>query len=122
MKTIGYMEGTDPEILTELFIEGHETIPLSNGVDNHGKNIVLVTYQDGIDLIIGYLHKFIPLSPRYKLVEILSSARVNEIPVIFIVPEQFQERAEKLLADKNIKFKLSDSKNLLKRVFETLSD
>jgi hypothetical protein len=122
MKTIGYMEGTNPEILTELFIEGHETVPLSNGIDNHGKNIILVTYEDGIDLIVGYLHKFIPLSPRYKLVEILSSARVNEIPVIFIVPEQFQEKAHQLLSDKKITYKLADPKDLLKIIFESLSD
>ena len=122
MKTIGYMEGTNSEVLTQLFMEGHETVPLSNGVDNHGKSITLVTYEDGIDLIVGYLHKFIPVSPRFKLVEILSSAKVNKIPVIFIVPQQFQEKADKLLADKEITYKLADPENLLKTIFEVLKD
>ena len=38
MKIIGYMLGTDPEVLTQLLLEGYETLPLSNGYDNHGNN------------------------------------------------------------------------------------
>ena len=42
MKIIGYMQGTDPQVLTQLLLEGYETYPLSNVFDNHGKNITLV--------------------------------------------------------------------------------
>ena len=35
MKIIGYMEGTDPKVLTQLLLDGYETFPLSNVFDNH---------------------------------------------------------------------------------------
>ena len=31
MKTIGYMEGTDSDFLTNLLVAGVDTLPLSNG-------------------------------------------------------------------------------------------
>jgi hypothetical protein len=57
MATVGYMGGTDPLVLTRLAASGVGTLPLSNGVDNHGKFITSVSGRDGIDLIVAYLHK-----------------------------------------------------------------
>lgn len=120
MKIVGYMEGTNPDVLTHLLLEGYETIPLSNGFDNHGKYIMHLTTEDHISLIVGYLHKFIPISPRYSLTDILSSVKVYKIPVIFIVPKEMQNKADRIIADKGLNYRLSDPTDLSKNIFESL--
>ena len=57
MATIGYLEGTDPLVLSRLAVKGIGTLPLSNGFDNHGKFINTITEHDQISLVVGYLHK-----------------------------------------------------------------
>ncbi len=120
MKIVGYMEGTNPEALTKLFLEGYETIPLSNGFDNHGKYIMHLTTEDHISLVVGYLHKFIPISPRYTMTDILSSVRVYKIPVVFIVPKEMQHKADKILVDKGLNYRHADNADLSKTIIETL--
>ena len=93
MKIIGYMQGTDPQVLTQLLLEGYETYPLSNVFDNHGKNITLVTTEDHISLVVGYLHKFIPVAPQFTMTDILLSVKVYKIPVIIIVPKEIHDKA-----------------------------
>ncbi len=44
MKTIGYLEGTNPEFLTKLVCMGYNTVPIGNDTDNHGKNIAFIFY------------------------------------------------------------------------------
>jgi hypothetical protein len=122
MKIIGYMQGTDPQVLTQLLLEGYETYPLSNVFDNHGKNITLVTTEDHISLVVGYLHKFIPIAPQFGMTDILSSVKVYKIPIIFIVPEDIQEKASELVADMGIDFKLADPSELLNVILETVKD
>jgi hypothetical protein len=41
---------------------------------------------------------------------------------VIIVPEHFQKKADELLADKKISYRLADSENLLKVIFVALSD
>ncbi len=120
MKIVGYMEGTNPEVLTKLLLEGYETIPLSNGFDNHGKFVTQVTTQDHISLVVGYLHKFIPISPDYSLTDILVSIRVHKIPVIFVVPKEMHEKANKIIAGNGMNYRLSDPADLSKIIIETL--
>ena len=55
MKTIGYMEGTNSELLTNLLVDGVDTLPLSNGWDNHGKFIAHISRTDHISAVVGYL-------------------------------------------------------------------
>lgn len=120
MKIVGYMEGTNPEVLTQLLIQGYETLPLSNGIDNHGKNIAYVSTEDNITLIVGYLHKFIPIAPGYTLIDVLLSVKVYKIPVLFIVPKEIQDKAESLIADKGINYKFTDPADLSRVIFEIL--
>lgn len=122
MKIVGYMEGTDPNVLTQLLLNGYETYPLSNAFDNHGKNITLLTTEDHISLVVGYLHKFIPLAPQFSLTDILSSVKVYKIPVVFIVPKNNQEEADKLVADKAIDYKLADPADLASVILEILKE
>jgi len=121
MKTIGYLEGTDALFLTNLVAKGYETLPLGNGVDNHGKYIGLLSKSDNISLVIGYLHKVTPLSGmNLTAKDILYSCKMHEIPVILIVPEAEYENARKILGDVANDIDLSDPKDLLDKVLTLL--
>jgi hypothetical protein len=121
MKIVGYMEGTNSELLTNLLLEGFETLPLSNGWDNHGKYIAHVNRTDGLALVVGYLHKFIPLSREFMIGEdILASLRIYKIPAIFIVPKGKQEKAKKLLRGKSLIYRFADPSDLTKAVLGVL--
>ena len=51
MKTVGYLEGTDPEFLTKLVCMGYKTLPIGNDIDNHGKNIAFISIANKVDII-----------------------------------------------------------------------
>jgi hypothetical protein len=121
MKVIGYMEGTNSELLTNLLLEGFETLPLSNGWDNHGKYIAHVSRTDNLALVVGYLHKFIPVAREFKIGEdILSSLKVYRIPVVFIVPKGKQERAREFLRGKGLSHEFVDPSDLTRVVLGIL--
>ena len=60
-KRVGYFEGTDPVVLSNLICDGHDTIPISNGLDNHGLYIRLINEESKVDVMVGYLHKIYSL-------------------------------------------------------------
>jgi hypothetical protein len=98
MPTVGYLLGVDPVVLTRLAVHGIGTLPISNGFDNHGKFINAITERDGIDLIIGYLHKVLRTQQQGFLVEdILEACFDCSIPVLVIVPEADHAAARGLL-------------------------
>jgi hypothetical protein len=98
MAIIGYMEGTDPALLSKLVALGHETYPLGNGWDNHGKYIRHITQSDGIKLIIGYLHKFVPTqSPNLTPMDMLVHFKTFGIPIVVITPEDYVAKAKEIL-------------------------
>ena len=39
-KIVGYFEGTDSTLLTALVCDGYDTVPISNGFDNHGMHVL----------------------------------------------------------------------------------
>ncbi|MCP4631457.1 MAG: hypothetical protein GY855_00915 [candidate division Zixibacteria bacterium] len=121
MKTVGYFEGTNPEVLSQLMLSGYETIPLSNGWDNHGKNITHITSADKISLIVGYIHKFIPVSQIHSMADLLSPMKVNKIPVIFIAPKAMHDKARKLLVGRGLKYTLADPGKFSESVLSALS-
>ncbi len=121
MKVLGYLEGTDPNVLTSIVLEGYETLPLSNGWDNHGKHLTLLNPADNISLVVGSLHKFIRLSDMTIFMAMLATVKAYDIPVIFIVPKAFHAKAQKLIQDKDLRFKFVDSADLTKTILEDLA-
>jgi len=116
MKTVGYFEGTDSALLTELVANGFGTLPLANDWDGHGKSASHL--EPGVvDLIVGYLHKIVPpireserkeehpttnsigafrgLSPF----DLLYPAKTYGIPVLVIVPAEHHEAAKQVLGE-----------------------
>jgi len=116
MKTIGYLEGTDPEFLTKLVCRGYKTLPIGNDTDNHGKNIAFISVADKIDLIVGYLHKVSPLSTMIKsLNDFLTPGIIHHIPILLLAPKETLTNAKKIVSEATTStyIKVIDSKNLM---------
>ncbi len=116
MKTVGYLEGTDPEFLTKLVCMGYKTLPIGNDTDNHGKNIAFISIADKIDLIVGYLHKVSPLSTMTKsLKEFLTPGIIHQIPILLLAPKETLTNAKKIVSKVTTSpcIKVIDYKNLM---------
>ncbi|RME79328.1 MAG: hypothetical protein D6785_11290 [Planctomycetota bacterium] len=98
MKTVGYLEGTDPLFLTRLTLDGIFTFPLSNGLDNHGKYLGLINQQDNIDVIVGFLHKLmICHSSEQCNKDLFYPCELHRIPIVAVVPKGREVEGKKLL-------------------------
>lgn len=116
MKTIGYLEGTDPEFLTKLVCMGYKTLPIGNDTDNHGKNIAFISIADKIDLIAGYLHKVSPLPTMTKsLNDFLTPGIIHKIPILLLAPKETLTNAKKIVSEATNSpyIKVIDPKNLM---------
>ena len=100
MCIVGYLEGTDPLFLSRLVAKGYDTMPISNGADNHGKYIRLVTKNDGIGVIVGYFHKIVPPADmNMSCSDLLYSTQLHHIPVILVAPKDVHDKAREKLGD-----------------------
>lgn len=96
----GYLEGTDALFLNELVVRGVDTVPLSNGVDNHGKFIGHLTKADDISVVVGFLHKVIPLADSgLSPLDMLHSCQLHQIPVLVIAQKAIHAKAREALGD-----------------------
>ena len=97
-KTVGYLAGTDPLFLTRLTLEGIYTLPLGNGLDNHGKYVGLVNKSDGIQVIVGYFHKFVVIDPEKKIPSNhFYTCDLHGIPLVVITPPEKTEEAKQYI-------------------------
>jgi len=116
MKTVGYLEGTDPEFLTRLVCMGYKTLPIGNDIDNHGKNIAFISIADKVDLIVGYVHKVSPLPTMTKsLKEFLTPGIIHHIPILLLAPKETLTYAKKIVSEATAStcIKVIDYKNLM---------
>ena len=123
MKTVGYMEGTDPEFLTKLVCMGYKTLPIGNDFDNHGKNIAFISIADKVDLIVGYLHKVSPLPSMTKsLKEFLTPGIIHHIPILLLAPKDTVPQARKIVSEATTSpyIKIIDYKNLMDEAMSIL--
>ena len=124
MKTVGYLEGTDPEFLTKLVCMGYRTLPIGNDIDNHGKNIAFISIADKVDLIVGYLHKVSPLPTMTKsLKEFLTPGIIHRIPILLLAPKETLSLAKKIVSETTTSssIKVIDEKDLLDESMKILS-
>lgn len=102
-KSVGYFDGTDSTLLTALVCAGYDTIPVSNGRDNHGQHVRLINDQNRYDVLIAYVHKiFAPEEPQpgdatYQ--DVFHLCRTYSIPLLLEVPEALQVKARELLGN-----------------------
>jgi len=123
MKTIGYLEGTDPGFLTALVCKGYKTLPIGNDTDNHGKNIAFISIADKIDLIVGYLHKVSPIPEITKsLYEFLTPGILHQIPILLVAPKEMLSNAKKIISEVTTSpyINVIDPKNLMNESMKIL--
>jgi hypothetical protein len=115
LKIVGYMEGTDPNFLTEIAAKSVAVVPLSNGADNHGRFIGHLTKKDKFSVVVGYFHKVIPpvefhLTPQ----DILHACLTHNIPVILVAPDDIQKKCRNILGKISKSVTIVDPEKLMK--------
>jgi hypothetical protein len=103
MATVGYLEGTDATVLTRLAASGIDTLPLSNGVDGHGKYVNHLSKGE-VDVVVAYLHKLTPAagittSPK----DMLFTCKIQNIPVLVVASREAHDAAKKVLSETTYK-------------------
>ncbi len=103
-KTIGYFEGTDSGLLTDLVCEGYDTMPISNGFDNHGMHVRIINNENRVDVLIGYVHKIFATEESVQsggvtYQDIFHVCRTFEIPMLLEVHSDLREKAKALFSD-----------------------
>ena len=126
-KNIGYFEGTDSALLTDLVCDGYDTLPIANGFDNHGMHVRIINNENRVDLLIGYVHKIFapddvvpPGGVTYQ--DIFHVCRTFEIPLILVVHSGLQEKARALVDGIPEVVEFVDPAETLERVRELLED
>jgi hypothetical protein len=127
-RRVGYFDGTDSRLLTALVCDGYDTIPVSNGRDNHGHHVRLINDKNRVDLLIGYLHKIIApdggarekgdITPE----DLFHICRILEIPLLLEIPEALQPRAIDLLENPPEIVRLVDPADTLEVARTLLAD
>lgn len=121
-KTVGYFEGTDSTLLTHLIMSGYDTIPVSNGMDNHGRCVGRITQQNRFDVLIGYLHK-ITAQPDDELqcADVFHICRTYDIPLLLEVPNHLHEAARNVLPEAPDMVEFLDPNDTFNRALELLA-
>jgi hypothetical protein len=114
MIRVGYLEGTDALFLNELTARGMDTVPLSNGVDNHGKFIGHLSKADDISVVVGFLHKLVPLADSgLTPLDILHSCQLHEIPVLVVAQKRIHPSVIGILGEASRITRLVDPADLM---------
>ncbi len=121
-KSVGYFEGTDSTLLTSLICAGYDTLPVSNGVDHHGKNVRRINQQEKHDILVGYLHKlYAPVEYDLPYQEVFRICRTYGIPLLVEVPEDLKEKAHELMSDSPDVVEFLDPSEILDRALALLA-
>jgi hypothetical protein len=122
MANVGYLEGTDPQVLTRLAVRGIGTVPISNGFDGHGKYINHLVPGDHIAVVVGYLHKLLPTPERVMTAkDLLFSCMTHNIPVLLIAPKADHVAAKKALGDAGQYVQLADPADVYEAIMKQVS-
>ena len=117
---VGYLEGTDGQLLTNLVVEGIDTIPVSNGWDNHGKTLGHITPSDNISLIVGYLHKVFSRGMGVTAKDVLYNCILHKLPIMLIVPKSNWDAARECLGEIADGITLVDPEDVLGEILKKL--
>ena len=120
-KVIGYMEGTDPVLLTMLSVQDFSVMPISNGVDGHGLNIQMIHKESKPDLIVCHLHKLLPsLDLQTTIESLLYNPRIFGIPVVVICPKEYQDMAQQKVQNLPECVHLTDPADVVTKILELI--
>ena len=126
-KNVGYFEGTGSPLLAELVCDGYDTIPISNGFDNHGMNVRIINNENHIDVLIGCIHKIYAtdddlVSGAVTYQDVFHVCRTFDIPLLLGVSRHLHEKANALFTDIPDVVQFIDPNDMLETVLEILEE
>lgn len=122
-KRIGYLEGTDSKILSSFIAKGYNTMTLGNGLDGHGKFLAHIDSSDKICAVVGYLHKFLPLTDqKISPNDLLYACRLHSIPVFVMVPKEVMAEGKKALEEVSDFVNFVEPESTLEAILEFLGN
>jgi hypothetical protein len=126
-KVVGYFEGTDSTLLTDLVCDGYDTVPISNGFDNHGMHVRIINNENRVDALIGYVHKVYAAedgvaSGGVTYQDIFHVVRTFEIPLLLEVEDALQEKARALFTDVPDVVQFVDPKQMFPTIKDVLKN
>ncbi len=122
-RTVGYFEGSNSRLLTGLVCLGCDTIPVSNGFDNHGRHIRSVHEGSRFDLLVACLHKiFAPAGSATTYQDVFHVCRIYEMPLLLEVPAELHDEARKIVGELPDFVTLVDSSEALDKAREILGE
>ncbi len=122
-KSVGYFEGTDSLLLTSLICAGYDTLPVSNGVDHHGRNVRRINQQEKYDILIAYPHKlYAPVQYDLPYQDVFHICKTYGIPLLLEVPEHLKESAMRLMPDPPDVVEFLDPSEILERALALLGE
>lgn len=120
-KSIGYFEGTDSTLLTSFICAGYDTLPVSNGVDHHGKSVYSINDKEKYDILIGYVHKlYHPDRFNLPYERLFHTCSTYGIPLLIEVPSGLQDKARALMPEAPDVVEFLDPADILDRALELL--
>jgi hypothetical protein len=124
-KVIGYFEGTDSRLLTDLVCDGYDTLPISNGFDNHGMHVRIINNENRVDVLVGYVHKI--YSPdgstpggAVTYQDVFHLCRTFDIPLVLEVDRDLHDKARALFVNAPPGVRFVDPSETLKTVKKIL--
>lgn len=124
-KVIGYFDGTDPALLTNLVCDGYDTLPISNGFDNHGMHLRIINNENRVDVLIGYVHKIYSpegSTPQGAVTyqDVFHVCRTFNIPLLLLVAHDLREKARTLFDDIPVSVRFVDPSDVLAEITAAL--
>jgi hypothetical protein len=124
-KIIGYFDGTDSALLTDLVCEGYDTLPISNGFDNHGMHVRIINNENRVDVLVAYVHKIYSpdgMTPSGAVTyqDVFHVCRTFDIPLILEVNAELHDKARALFVDTPPCVSFVDPSETLKKVRQIL--
>ncbi len=126
-KNIGYFEGTDSALLTDLVCNGYDTVPISNGFDNHGMHVRIINNENRIDVLVGYVHKIyasdddVQSGGAVTYQDVFHVCRTFDIPLVLAVHRELHDKARKLFTEIPDVVEFVDPQDILSRVRDILN-
>ena len=126
-KNIGYFEGTDSSLLTDLVCNGYDTVPISNGFDNHGMHVRIINNENRIDVLIGYVHKIYATDDDVQsggvvtYQDVFHVCRTFDIPLVLAVHRELHDKARNLFKEIPDVVEFVDPQDMLSRVRSILN-
>lgn len=122
---VGYFDGTDSAVLTDLVCDGYDTVPISNGFDNHGMHVRIINNENRVDVLIGYVHKiYSPVDSTTSggviYQDVFHISRTFDIPLILIIDRALHDKVRGLLHDTPPCVHFVDPTDLLSTIKEIL--